>query len=120
MFVTGWNEWIAQRFTSGAGGGPGFLGRLLNPGETFFVDEYNEEFSRDIEPQLDATHGARGGHGDDYYYQLAAYVRRYKGARPRSRAVRAAYDRPGEGWGQWASVGPEYRDDIFDTPHRDQ
>ena len=32
----------------------------------------DEEFSRDIEPM-------NGGHGDNYYYQLIANVRRYKG-----------------------------------------
>jgi hypothetical protein len=36
-----------------------------------FVDEFIQEFSRDIEPM-------NGGHGDNYYYQLVDYVRRYK------------------------------------------
>jgi hypothetical protein len=73
IFITGWNEWIAQRFLSD--GSMTFLGRVLPAGETFFVDDYNPEFSRDIEPM-------RGGFGDNYYWQMVANIRRYKGARP--------------------------------------
>ena len=64
IFVTGWNEWIAGRF-------PEFNGIKGN----MFVDQYDQEHSRDIEPM-------KGGHGDNYYYQLAAFIRRYKGVRP--------------------------------------
>jgi hypothetical protein len=64
VMVTGWNEWIAGRFASAA-----------EP--VMFVDQFSEEFSRDIEPM-------KGGHGDNYYYQLVANVRRYK-ARHRRR-----------------------------------
>ena len=62
VMVTGWNEWIAGR--SGRPGGP-----------VEFVDQFDEEYSRDIEPM-------KGGHGDNYYYQLVANVRRYKGVEP--------------------------------------
>ena len=85
IFVTGWNEWVAQRFTSGSGGGPGFLGRLLKPGETFFVDNYNEEFSRDIMPM-------KGGYGDNYYMQLVDGIRRFKGVRAPARRPRLPDD----------------------------
>ena len=37
-----------------------------------FVDEFDQEHSRDIEPM-------KGGHGDNYYYQMVDYIRRYKG-----------------------------------------
>src|SRR6202011_2802489 len=46
VFVTGWNEWIAQRFENP--GGISFMGKPLAKGDTFFVDEFNEEYSRDI------------------------------------------------------------------------
>ena len=45
VFVTGWNEWIAQRFLNE--GGTSMLGRKLAKGETFFVDQYSQEYSRD-------------------------------------------------------------------------
>ncbi len=55
--VTWWNEWAAQRF--------------IVDGETTFVDNYTQEYSRDIEPM-------EGGHGDLYYRWLCEYVRAYK------------------------------------------
>ena len=64
IFITSWNEWIAMRL-------PEFNGRRE---PVMFVDQYTQEYSRDIEPM-------KGGHGDDYYYQLVSYVRRYKGVR---------------------------------------
>lgn len=108
VFVTGWNEWIAQRFESGAGGGPGFLGRTLKPGETFFVDNYNEEFSRDIMPM-------RGGYGDNYFMQLVANIRRFKGvpAQPASQGFHAP-----KTWADWANIGPPFLDPVGDTEHR--
>lgn len=55
--VTWWNEWAAQRF--------------IVDGQTAFVDNYNQEYSRDIEPM-------EGGHGDLYYRWLKQYVSAYK------------------------------------------
>lgn len=110
VFVTGWNEWVAQRFIN-QGEKISMLGRKLKPDETYFVDQYNQEFSRDIEPM-------KGGHGDNYYYQLVNYVRRYKGARP----VPEVSTRPIEidgSFDDWQNVGPEFRDSIGDPVHRD-
>jgi hypothetical protein len=110
IFITGWNEWVAQRFLSD--GTMTFQGRVLPPGETFFVDLYDQEFSRDIEPM-------RGGFGDNYYWQMIANIRRYKGARP---VPAASYGKtiavPGD-FAQWADVKPAYFDDLNDTTHRD-
>ncbi|MCC6728985.1 MAG: hypothetical protein IT208_06560 [Chthonomonadales bacterium] len=102
LFVTGWNEWIAGRFDE-------FVGHRL---PVMFVDQFNEELSRDIEPM-------KGGHGDDYYWQLASYIRRYKGVRPPPRPSAPATIRVDGGFGQWEHVRPEYRDDAGDTAHRD-
>ncbi len=60
VFVTGWNEWFGGRFNEFAG--------VRKP--VMFVDTFNQEHSRDIEPM-------KGGHGDNYYYQLVNYIRRY-------------------------------------------
>ena len=110
IFVTGWNEWVAQRFISD--GSMNFLGRTLPSGRTFFVDLYDAEFSRDIEPM-------KGGYGDNYYWQLIANIRRYKGVRPtpppgpdRTIAV------PGD-FSQWGKVTATYLDDLQDVTHRD-
>jgi hypothetical protein len=107
-FVTGWNEWVAQRFLNE--GGLHMMGRKLDLGETFFVDQYSQEFSRDIEPM-------KGGHGDAYYYQLAGYVRRLKGARSLPAVVSRSISVDGS-FDDWREVTPEFRDTIGDVAHR--
>lgn len=103
VFVTGWNEWIAGRFDETA--------PFAGAGPVTFVDQFNQEYSRDIEPM-------KGGHGDAYYYQLVANIRRYKGARP----IPVVDARPIQIDGRfedWGEVSPEYRDTIGDPVHRD-
>ena len=109
VFVTGWNEWRAGRMTKWS----------RYNGETdcyfpggLFVDEYNQEYSRDCEPM-------KGGHGDNYYYQLVANIRRYKGARPAPVATRMYAIGVDGAFADWADVQPTYRDAIGDTVHRD-
>jgi len=98
VMVTGWNEWTA--------------GRWIRPGNPLtFVDQYDEEFSRDIEPM-------KGGHGDNYYYQLVNYIRRYKGVRSLPPVVSAPIQVDGN-LADWRDVTPEFRDTIGDPVHRD-
>ncbi len=108
IFVTGWNEWIAGRYTHWSHYTDA---DCYYPGG-LFVDEYTEEYSRDCEPM-------RGGHADNYYYQLASWVRRFKGVRrppmasgPSRIVIDGQFD-------DWTSVHPEFRDTIGDTLHRD-
>jgi len=79
IYINDWNEWTAGRYRSGFAPGsttqPGpttFLGRE-NP--FYFVDQYNAEFNRTIQPM-------RGGYADNYYMQMVENIRRYKGVRP--------------------------------------
>ena len=121
MMITGWNEWITGRWDNvGAGAGAG--GQVIagqysvsaTPGQketTYFVDSFNPEYSRDIEPM-------KGGFGDNYLYQMAERVREYKGTRNVETAFgQWAIDIKGS-VGQWYSVGPEYRDYEGDVTHR--
>jgi len=62
IFVTGFNEWVAGRFDKWQG--------VINA----FPDEYNDTYSRDIEP-------SKGDLSDNYYYQLVNFIRMYKGTR---------------------------------------
>jgi hypothetical protein len=107
IFVTGWNEWIAGRYTEWSkytDADAYHVGGL-------FVDQYTHEYSRDCEPM-------RGGHTDAYYHQLASWVRRYKGTRPlpvSNGPHTIAVD--GE-FSDWAGVQPEHRDTIGDVTHR--
>ena len=57
--LTWWNEWTAQRLE-------------VSPGTYHFTDNYNEDYSRDIEPM-------EGGHGDQYYKWMIQYISAYKG-----------------------------------------
>ena len=102
IFVTGWNEWIMGRFSE-------FSGARL---PVMFVDEFDQEHSRDIEPM-------RGGHGDSYYYQMVSFIRRYKGVHPLPHPSAPRTIRLDGGFAQWVGVEPEYRDDLGDTQHRD-
>jgi len=73
-----------------------------------FVDEFDQENSRDIEPM-------KGGHGDNYYYQLVAGIRKYKGARQTPVAGPAKTIDINGDFAAWNGVTPEYRDAIDDT-----
>jgi hypothetical protein len=127
IFVTGWNEWTAG---SALCEDPGYaalqalwdffpganLGRAtreLKKGDVYFIDQYNQEFSRDAEPM-------RGGHSDNYYYQLAANIRRFKGVRALPKASPATTIDLAGGFEQWDAVQPEYRDHLYETLPRDE
>lgn len=110
VFLTGWNEWIAQRFIDKEGS-MSMAGRKLQPGDSFFVDQYSAEFSRDLEPM-------KGGFGDAYYYQMAGAIRRYKGARPPEPVGAAAIAVDGR-FVDWEAAAPEFRDTLGDPARRD-
>ena len=98
VMVTGWNEWIA--------------GRWDRNGPLKFVDQFDEQYSRDIEPM-------KGGHGDHYYYQLVANIRRYKGVPPLPTASAPKTIKISAGFDQWKDVGPEFSDYTGDSDSRD-
>ena len=111
IFITGWNEWVAQRFL--ADGVYNLMtGRKPEKGETFFVDQYDQEYSRDIEPM-------KGGHTDNYYYQMIAGIRRFKGIRAREKSSGPRTIRIDGRFADWTLVKPEYLDWVGDTEHRD-
>ncbi len=105
LFVTGWNEWWAGSWTAPtSGGGYNILDNNCAPGQRYFVDNYNSEYSRDIEPM-------KGGFGDNYYYQLVAANRLRKGVRTVPFASAAVAAAPTD----FANVGPVYRDAPDET-----
>ena len=61
VFLSTWNEWVAQKQPVG----------LYGRSTCYFVDQYDPEFSRDIEP-------VRNEYGDNYYMQMAENIRRFK------------------------------------------
>ena len=110
VMVTQWNEWMAQRFLIKSTGEYSYIrpGATAKIGETYFVDVYNQEFCRDIEPSSEPLIR------DNYYLQLVSNVRKYRGARPIptptvSKSIRLAGD-----FSQWDDVTPEFRDEPGD------
>ncbi len=85
IFVTGWNEWMAGRVDNWDRSKVDHAFTLTNEFETIhyarsarpeirhgFYDCCTEEYSRDIEPM-------KGGYFDNYWLQMIANIRRYKG-----------------------------------------
>jgi len=98
VMVTGWNEWIAGRWTRGD--------------THVFVDQFNREYSRDIEP-------VRGGHLDNYYLQMVEGVRKYKGALPLPQfASKKTIEVDGD-FTQWNDVTLVFNDWTGETNKRD-
>ena len=110
VFFAGWNEWTAIRIIDHND----FLkcgDRDLKEGDTYFWDLYNHEYSRDIEP-------LRGGFGDNYYYQLCDFIRRYKGVDPLP--VHSSHHKITlDDMRTWNGVKAVYTDDKGDVFHRD-
>ncbi|MEC3878461.1 hypothetical protein [Parapedobacter sp. 10938] len=116
IFITGWNEWISFPFIMDSpltfDGKPlRFINRQLTMGDVFFIDCYNDEYSRDAEP-------VKGLFGDNYYYQMVSNIRKFKGARERgtyhgtdSVIVDGQFE-------DWKTVEATYYDDRGDVYHR--
>ena len=110
VMVTQWNEWIAQRFIWDKGNGV-YAGLPIKDGESYFVDAFSREFNRDIVPM-------KGGHTDNYYYQLISNIRRFKGmASIEVASAPQTIEIDGQ-FGEWATVNPVFYDIPGDTMHR--
>ncbi len=112
LLVTGWNEWTASVWEQ-----PGvvFLGRKTKKGQDYIVDEFNQDFDRDLEPMT-------GGYGDDYYWQFLEEMRRYKGLVPPGASSGPALlhmrKKGGNGFAQWAPVRPIFHGTVGDVVDR--
>jgi hypothetical protein len=109
LYINDWNEWTAGKYQPAGGKTTDFM-RRKSP--YFFVDQYNAEFNRAIQPM-------HGGYTDNYYMQMAQNIRRYKGVRPipenhgfHSIKLAGSFD-------GWARIPVKYLDTIGDTVHRD-
>ena len=116
LYLNDWNEWTAGKYPIGKAPGSEengpqeFLGRKNNT--FFFVDQYNAEFNRTIEP-------VRGQYTDNYYMQMAENIRRYKGARPIPVNHGFTPIRLDGNFNDWQGVATKYLDTRYDTFHRD-
>jgi hypothetical protein len=109
LYLNDWNEWTAGKYSPAAKQTTRFMRR---DSTYFFVDQYNAEFNRCLQPMKD-------GYTDNYYMQMAENIRRYKGARsiPQSTGIRQIkIDGKFE---DWSGVELEFRDTVGDIFHRD-
>ncbi|WP_299665991.1 hypothetical protein [uncultured Polaribacter sp.] len=113
VMVTQWNEWLAQRFIwDGKLKHPGYAGRSIKIGDTYFVDAFTEEFNRDMAPM-------KNGHTDNYYYQLVSNMRKFKGMNPPVKFSQPNLIKIDGNFEDWSTVQPEFYDPTGDTMHRD-
>ena len=107
LYINDWNEWTAMKFELGPG--TQWLGRI-NP--FHFVDQYNMEFNRGIQPM-------KGGYTDNYYMQMTQNIRRYKGSRPIPEHTGYSECKIDGRFADWKNNTIEYRDTQGDIFHRD-
>lgn len=109
LYLNDWNEWTAGKYPPSGGGTTKFMRR---DSSYFFVDQYNAEFNRAIQPM-------KGGYTDNYYMQMAENIRRYKGVSPAPELHGFQRIKIDGDFADWNRVGSEYLDTIGDTVHRD-
>lgn len=115
LCITGWNEWKAGAWPAGkdlVDAKFKFRNQLLKEGEYYFVDEFNEEFNRDLEPQA-------GSYTDNYFYQLAAHLRKYKGMKKQEEASPSKQVKIDGQFAEWQNVYPIFKDFVGELKNRD-
>lgn len=113
IFITGWNEWVAGRFEQWPSQeAHDQIPQVGVPVDNAFPDEFSKEYSRDIEPM-------KGGFGDNYYYQMVANIRKFKGMkRPepvsdmKTITIDGVFD-------EWDDVTPFFKSNKGNAEHRD-
>ncbi len=100
IFITGWNEWIAGRYD------------MWQQQTNAFPDEFDQEGSRDVEPM-------KGGHGDNYYYQMMSNIRKFKGTPREIISLGNKVIKIDKKFEEWNDVLPAYLAYKGSTVHRD-
>ena len=98
VFVTGWNEWGAQK--------------IYHENSIVFIDCFNEEYSRDIEPMKDGYH-------DAFYLQLISDIRRFKKQEKNLDTNKSKTIHINEDINQWNEITYIYEALNLQNPHRD-
>ncbi|MDP4201063.1 MAG: hypothetical protein Q8861_00085 [Bacteroidota bacterium] len=104
VFVTGWNEYTAGQWLPIHG----WTGKPFS-----FVDQFDWEHSRDIEPNK-----GWGDKGDVYYMQLVDQVRKFKGMTPPQKISSPKTIKIGK-TNDWNDVLPYFAHYKGNTMHRD-
>lgn len=109
IYVNDWNEWTAGKYPPLDGVSFPFMRRAS---KYFFVDQYNAEFNRCVQPMKD-------GYTDNYYMQLAQNIRKYKGIRPIPLRHGFSPIKIDGQFTDWNAVTNEFCDTKGDVIHRD-
>ncbi|WP_295715073.1 hypothetical protein [Mucilaginibacter sp.] len=115
LLVTGWNEFKAGAWPTSkelaATKGFAFEDKKMKEGDLYFVDEFNREFNRDLEP-------IKNGYTDNFYYQFVARMRKYKGMMPPQPAsVPISINLKGD-FSDWKGVMPIYTNTLVNGGQR--
>ena len=108
VMITQWNEWISGVYTFKNPTTGEFLGKERT---WYAVDEFNKEFSRDIEPMKD-------GYTDNFYYQMVSNIRKYKGMQTQEVSNVGSQVLIDGSFNEWSTVSPVFKDPVGDTMHR--
>lgn len=104
-FLCQWNEWLVPFLTTHSVNVPNYDYHGL---DICFRDEFNEEYSRDIEPM-------KGGYRDAYYLQMVSFVRKFKGMTKPAIAHKKETIEINSDFSQWTGKGIcyyEYTGDV--------
>lgn len=105
VMITGWNEWIAGRWYV-----PYHDSKTNTVTNIYaFVDQFNYEFSRDVEPNRASKYV------DAYYLQMVDGIRKYKGVSATPQSAKWKSIDLTAGFEQWADVEPTLKDHINET-----
>lgn len=107
LYLNDWNEWTAGKYQPKEG----TFDFMRRKNSYFFVDQYNAEFNRCIQPMKD-------GYTDNYYMQMAENIRSYKGVRPVPELKGLSQIKIDGSFADWNTVKLEYRDTRGDVIHR--
>lgn len=115
IMITGWNEWYAGvQQTSNQ---EQICGGTLTPGY-YMVDQMSPEYSRDGEP-MRLRDGV--GFGDNYYYQMVSYIRKFKGIKAPATTNGGSMDLHATDLAaQWEGVTPLFTDTVNDADLRSE
>ncbi len=116
LMITGWNEWYAG--VQSTANQNQTTGQTLTPG-FYMVDQCSPEYSRDGEP-MKIRDGV--GFGDNYYYQMVSYIRKFKGIDEAQKTVNGGTVNMGASDidAQWEGIGPVFTDGVNDISFRSE
>ena len=114
IMITGWNEWYAG--VNVASSADQTCGQTPTP-NYYMIDQMSPEYSRDGEPMKIRDGEGSVGFGDNYYYQMVSYIRKFKGLNAAPATVNGGSLSTADKT-EWEKVSPAFTDTVGDTNFR--